>query len=68
MLRHMNKRDIRSLIFLSSKLTRRLEVDAEVRMVALVVFADVFDSVDVEKYSKASRQDDRLCFAINEYL
>ena len=55
----MKKRGAYSLIFLSSKLTRRLEVDAGVRIVALIVFADVFDSVDMERYSKAMhRQDD----------
>ena len=69
MLQHMKKRGAYSLIFLSSKLTRGLEVDAEVRIVALIVFAGIFDSVDVERYSKAMhRQDDRLSFAINEYL
>ena len=65
----MKKRDAYSLTFLSSKLTRGLEVDAEVRTVALIVFADVFGSVDMERYSKAMhRQDDQLSFAINEYL
>ena len=41
----------------------------EVRIVALIVFADIFDSVDVERYSEAMRrQDGRQSFAINEYL
>ena len=69
MLRNTKKRGAYSPVSLSSKLTRRLEVDAEIRIVALVVFADGFDSVDVERYSKAMhRQNDHLSFGINEYL
>ena len=65
----MKKRDAYSLIFHSSKLTKGLEVDAEVRTVTLIVFADDFGSVDMERYSKAMhRQNDCLSFGINEYL
>ena len=58
-----------SIVFLSGELTRRLEIDAKVRIVALIVFADIFYSVDMERHREpVHRQDDRLRFAIDEYL
>ena len=64
----MKERGAYSLIFLSSKLTRGLEVDAEVRIVALIVFADVSDSVDVERYGKSMhKRDDRLSFESSQH-
>ena len=58
-----------SLVLLSRKLTGRLEIDAEVRIITFVVFADIFDGVDMEgDCEPLHREDDRLSFAINEYL
>lgn len=44
----MEERSAYSLVLLSGKLTRRLEIDPKVRIVALIVFADIFYSVDME--------------------
>ena len=53
MLRDVKKWGAYSFIFLSGKLTRCLEVDVGVCIVALVVFADVSDSVDMERYKQS---------------
>lgn len=58
-----------SLILFTGKLTGRLKIDTEVRIVALVIFANVFYGVDMEGHRESVHgQDDRLGFAIDDYL
>ena len=57
------------VLFLSGKLARGLEVDAKIGEVAFLIFADIFYRVDVERDRKPmDRQNDRLSFAVHEYL
>ena len=54
------------IIFLPGKLTRSLEVDAEICAVCFIILAHVLDSVDVERYSKSMhRQHNCLSLAVH---
>lgn len=57
------------ILLLTSKLTWRLEIDAQICVVALVILRGILYRVDMERYREpVGRQHNGLCFAIYEDL
>jgi len=57
------------IFFLSSQLTRGLEVDSEISEVSFVAFARIFDSVDMERNSEpVYGEHDSLGFPVDDNL
>jgi len=53
------------IVFLPGKLTRSLEVDAEICIVSLIILAHVFDGVDMERHGESVYgQHNSLSFAV----
>ena len=58
-----------SILFLARKLARSLKVDPKVSIFAFIIFTGILDRVNVEGHSKPlDRQNDCLCFTVNENL